>query len=391
MKIFSLVIPVYNEKEAIFQTLQQVLRAKESIIKNTNFTNVEIIVVNDGSRDGTEEIVKQFFEIKLIDHPANYGYGAALKTGFAAAKGGVIGFQDGDGTCDPEVFVNMLKTLEDTQSDMVIGCRLSAGSEMPFVRWMGNKFYSIVISFLGNTKIKDTTSGIRVMKRHLIKNLYMLPDGLHFSPALTTQVIFEHQKITEISIPYHERLGHSKISILNDGFGFLFSIINVIRLYNPLRLFGILGLAFVITGLWLSVGLIRVYLSSELIEEWLIYRMFAILFCFSFGIMAISSGILANYIIDSRLGQISRQTIIGRFFYNPHIYERFALIGFFLMFFGFILIAPSVWQYFTIRNIYSHWSNFVFSIMLIFVGFQLVLLKYIFSIIRDVNKIGDNK
>jgi glycosyltransferase involved in cell wall biosynthesis len=107
MKTLSLVIPAYNEENGITEIVQRVLAIGSSLDK-INVTLLELLVVDDGSKDGTAKITERISEdcknLRLIQHPTNKGYGAALKTGFSQAKGELIGFLDADGTYPPEYF-----------------------------------------------------------------------------------------------------------------------------------------------------------------------------------------------------------------------------------------------------------------------------------------------
>ena len=141
----------------------------------------------------------------------------------------------------------------------------------------------------------------------------------------------------------------------------------------------------------MSLELFRIYFIAHALKEWPIYPMLTILFFVSFGTTCFSNGILANYIIDNRLGHVSRQSRLGRFFYNPRIYEKFALLGFLLMILSVVIIFPGLWQYLTTGQVTYHWSYLLLSIMLFFVGFQLTILQYIITIIRDINRIYKDK
>src|SRR4051812_13689834 len=100
---FSIVIPAYNEEQAVQDILKRCAGAAEHIRQAAvGVDSVEIILVNDGSSDRTEQLARAVQEVKVLSHPVNRGYGAALKTGFDAASGELVGFLDADGTCDPE-------------------------------------------------------------------------------------------------------------------------------------------------------------------------------------------------------------------------------------------------------------------------------------------------
>ena len=151
----SIIIPAYNEEDAIASIIERCLKERENIIREMPVDEVEIIVVNDGSHDKTAEIAGRFKEISLISYAKNQGYGAAIKSGFARARGTLVSFLDADGTCDPHFFIAMCNTLIHENADIVIGSRMGPESKMPKIRRVGNLFYVALINFLGNTRITE--------------------------------------------------------------------------------------------------------------------------------------------------------------------------------------------------------------------------------------------
>ncbi|MGB2599948.1 MAG: glycosyltransferase family 2 protein, partial [Candidatus Omnitrophota bacterium] len=110
--VLSIIIPAYNEEDAIASTLENALKARKKITSETDIDRVEVIVVNDGSKDNTVRIVSDFAareDVKLISFEKNRGYGAAIKEGFDQAGGDYVGFFDADGTCDPNFFIDLYK------------------------------------------------------------------------------------------------------------------------------------------------------------------------------------------------------------------------------------------------------------------------------------------
>lgn len=123
IKSLSIVIPVLDEEDAIGSTLQRCLDARQDILKSAGLDSIEIIVVNDGSTDRTVEIVQSFPDVALIDLKTNQGYGAAIKSGFSQASGDLLGFLDGDGTCDPFFFGQLCKEIIENGADIATGSR----------------------------------------------------------------------------------------------------------------------------------------------------------------------------------------------------------------------------------------------------------------------------
>ena len=237
MEILSVVIPAYNEEDGIASIVDRVLATRPSL--RASGAELELIVVDDGSRDRTAEIAGAYPDVRLVQHRTNYGYGAALKTGFAQARGTWLGFLDADGTYPPEDFPALLEAAHAQKADLVIGSRMSGSdSEMPTSRRVGNLFFATLVSLLGNRRISDSASGMRIIHREALPRLYPLPDGLNFTPVMSTRAIHEQLHMVEVPIPYAERVGRSKLTIVGDGTRFLQSIVWTALGYNPVRMHG---------------------------------------------------------------------------------------------------------------------------------------------------------
>jgi glycosyltransferase involved in cell wall biosynthesis len=155
--------------------------------------------------------------VRLIQHPTNKGYGAALKTGFGEATGELIAFLDADGTYPPEYFPQLCTEVL-KGAELVVGSRRSGeSSEMPPMRRLGNFIWSNLLSLLGNKRVHDPASGMRVFRREILERILPLPDGLNLTPVMSTRAVHENIKVIEIPIPYSERKGRSKLSVVHDG------------------------------------------------------------------------------------------------------------------------------------------------------------------------------
>ncbi|MCX5713247.1 MAG: glycosyltransferase family 2 protein [Candidatus Omnitrophica bacterium] len=251
----SIIIPAYNEEQSIGSTIERALKAKPDIIKNTGIEDVEVVVVNDGSNDNTEHIAAQYKDVVLVSYENNKGYGAAIKRGFEKASGDLLSFLDADGTCDPGLFTDLVNTLIRNNADIVIGSRLGPGSKMPKVRRIGNVIFAKMINYFGDTSIVDCASGMRVLRRSAIAKLYPLPDGLHFTPAMTCRATMGGTlKIVETPIEYAEREGKSKLSVIKDGLRFLKIILQMALRYKPFKVLLTLALA-VWIAMWMSLNI----------------------------------------------------------------------------------------------------------------------------------------
>lgn len=235
---FVLVIPAYNEQEAIAHTLGRALDAREKVVARTPVTEMTVVVVNDGSTDRTQEIVErpEFSAAVKVRFSENRGYGAAIKAGFRAAPGELVGFMDADGTCDPAFSVQLINHLLQTGADAVLASRLNADSKMPPLRRLGNRIFTRLLNTLAGSSAVDVASGFRVIRRASLKLMSPLPNGLNFTPAMSCICVLDPRlRIEEVPMPYHERIGRSKLSVLWDGFRFLFTILFTFCCYSPLK------------------------------------------------------------------------------------------------------------------------------------------------------------
>ncbi len=261
MTTLSVVIPALDEEDGIASIIQRVLAAIPELVK-VGINETELIVVDDGSHDATAEIVSQFPDVRLIKHPHNRGYGAALKTGFCAASGELVGFLDADGTYPPEWFpVLCAEALQG--ADMVVGSRRSGSrSEMPAVRRFGNLIWSSLVTLLGNRRVLDPASGMRVFRKAIFEDLCPLPDGLNFTPVMSTRAMYEGLRTVEVPIPYHERSGRSKLRVVRDGTRFLETILWTSLAYNPSRILAGVGMALFVVAAIIGAVLVGMRLSG---------------------------------------------------------------------------------------------------------------------------------
>ncbi len=226
----SVVIPMWNEKEAVIPVLTRSVAARQGLLTaEPRLREVEIIMVDDGSTDGTPELAATCHGARVV-RCNHRGYGAALKTGFRTANGDLLGFMDGDYTCDVSSFGNLVSALLDRQVHIVNGNRLHRGSHMPLSRKGANRLAGLMFSFVTGKKVTDSCTGIRVFQRSLLPLVDQLPDDLSFSPALTARVLFSSElRLAEARVSYADRLGDSKLSFFKDAWKFHMQLMNAWR------------------------------------------------------------------------------------------------------------------------------------------------------------------
>ena len=388
MRILSVVIPAYNEEDGIAPILERILKVKRAVQKSPGaIEDVEVIVVNDASQDRTCDIASSYPDVTVITHRQNKGYGGALKTGFAAAKGEWIGFLDADGTYPPEEFPALCEAMVSQDADMVIGSRMTGGkSGMPIRRYIGNKFFAYLLSWIVGSAITDTASGQRVFKRKILAQLLPLPDGLHLTPAMSTAALHEGLNIIEVPIRYDNRVGQSKLHIVSDGFRFLNIIIRTARLYNPLKFFGVVGLVLLAVGCFLSVEPITYYLDVR-VEDTGIYRLVTIMVLFVTGINVMVFGAFANHILEIVRGKtLAQSSLLGKYVLNRRTIERSGLLGTILMVGAVSLNYQALYEYITSGYIFVHWVYVLTGATLFLVGLQLLMGSILVGILQEINE-----
>ena len=228
MADLTVIVPVYNEEGAVEDTVR---RLKPFAEKN----GWRIIVVNDGSTDKTGEILARIPGIKIITHPENKGYGHSLKTGIVNAKTPLIAFYDADGQHNPHDLGRLMENFG--EYDMLVGER-GKDSHRDRLRKPGKWLLSKAANFLTKRKIPDLNSGLRVIKREIILHLlHVMPDGFSFSTTSTVAFMNLGLNVGYHPITVSKRVGKSSVKPLKHGSNALLSIIRLILLFNPLRVF----------------------------------------------------------------------------------------------------------------------------------------------------------
>jgi glycosyltransferase involved in cell wall biosynthesis len=365
----SIVIPALNEEQAVGATISRCLVAREDIKSTAGLDDVEIIVVSDGSTDRTAEIARGFDEIKVIEFEQNRGYGAAIKEGFRQGSGTLVGFLDADGTCDPHYFAEMSRVVLEQGADIALGSRMGPDSKMPRIRKLGNRFYALLLGLFCGKQVTDTASGMRVIRRSALPQLYPLPDRLHFTPSMSARALLNGMRVVEIPIQYEERIGTSKLSVLGDGVRFLQTIIEGVLCYRPERIFLMVFAVFLFLTLLMAMYPLEYYAHQRRIEEWMIYRFVACFLLGSSGFLLLCAAVLSN-----RMAQFGPRRKEGESFWLSlitHLFEGKTLVLFVVasLLTSLALLAPGIIEYTTTRKITLHWSRIIvgaFGLLLVF-------------------------
>ncbi len=219
----SVIIPVFNERQTIEEVINRVREADAGMEK-------EIIVVDDASTDGTQELLKNldFPDTKSFFHSNNQGKGAALHTGFSNAQGDIILIQDADLEYDPKEYPTLLKPIIDGRADVVYGSRFLGGPHRVLFFWhyVGNKLLTTLSNMLSNLNLSDMETCYKVIKKDFLDRLTLKSKRFGFEPEITIKLAKQKAKIYEVPISYSGRdYSEGKKIGWKDGIAAIFHII----------------------------------------------------------------------------------------------------------------------------------------------------------------------
>lgn len=231
----SIVIPVFNEVQFLEEILGRVQRVELPQFER------EVILVDDGSTDGTKDILarlegqtavdpeaKPFEEpIRVYYHDRNQGKGAALRTGFSKTTGDLVIIQDADLEYDPNDWPKLLAPVHNGKAEVVYGSRFTGERRnMFFVHWIGNRFLTLLTNALYNTTLSDMETCYKLFPGDLIRNVNIRSDRFNFEPEITAKVLKQNIRIYEVPISYCGReFDEGKKITWRDGFAALFALI----------------------------------------------------------------------------------------------------------------------------------------------------------------------
>lgn len=246
----SVVIPAYNEGDGLKKTIESIIHMLSAMQKD-----YEIVIVDDGSRDHTDEVVRQFPQCRLVRHPINMGYGRSLKDGIDAARHETIVITDADETYPAEDIPRLLEKYQ-VGFNMVVGKRTGPHYKQSLFKFSLRRILQFMVEWACGKKIPDINSGFRIFNKNEIKHFYFhLCDTFSFTTSVTLAYMMTGKLVAYIPINYFKREGKSHVRLFRDSLYTLSYIIKQILYFNPMRIFFLFGV------IWVSIGVLALLFS----------------------------------------------------------------------------------------------------------------------------------
>lgn len=259
---FSIVVPAYNEEGSIAATIASLRGALQGAGQP-----YEIVVVDDGSTDGTKAVLAGIDGVTKLEHRSNRGYGAALKTGIEAACHDLIVITDADGSYPVGDIPKLVECCQD--ADMVVGARIGENVEYSTLRRIPKVFLVRFAEWITRRRIPDLNSGMRVFRRDPVRRFWsILSEGFSFTTTLTIAMLANGYRVRYEPIDYYARTGKSKIRPIRDTLRFVNLILKVGVYFAPLRIFG--PIAWVLFAGFSVSAFIDVFVRGDLREATLL-------------------------------------------------------------------------------------------------------------------------
>jgi glycosyltransferase involved in cell wall biosynthesis len=252
----TIVIPAYNEEHGLPNVLTQLTTMQ------AEHPGFEIIVVDDGSTDGTSRAAEQFSTVRVITHRRNRGYGAALKTGIRNATHDIICITDADGTYPNQRIPELTQRLVETEYDMVVGARTGENVRIPLQRKPAKWALNQLANYVAGENIPDLNSGLRIFKRPAVLRFFgILPDGFSFTTTITLAMLTNTYLVDYVPIDYHARIGKSKIRPIRDTLNFTQLVMRIALYFAPLKIF------LPVSALFMLGAIVWAVLSTTIFSE----------------------------------------------------------------------------------------------------------------------------
>jgi glycosyltransferase involved in cell wall biosynthesis len=221
-KLLSVIVPVFNERQTVSEILRRMRRVTLPV-------DLEIVVVDDCSVDGTDKILaaQEDSTVRVLRHDVNQGKGAAIRTGLAVARGDLILIQDADLEYDPDDWPLLLAPILKGKAQIVYGSRFTGERKnMLFWHWIGNRVLSLVTNVLYNTTISDMETCYKLFDRSVLEGITIESNRFDFEPEITAKLLRRGHRIYEVPISYNGReVNEGKKITWKDGFGALRALV----------------------------------------------------------------------------------------------------------------------------------------------------------------------
>jgi glycosyltransferase involved in cell wall biosynthesis len=288
--LLTLVIPAYNEAESLSKFLGELLDLCEQ-------KDWKIVIVNDGSRDATRQVLAGFENravLEVVHHKVNRGYGGALKSGLRQVKTKYCVTLDADGQHDLGDVENMFQTIVREEADLIVGNR-RGNKASGWYRELGKSIIRRVAKMMMPLKIYDINSGLKMYDTQLVqKYLQLCPDSMAFSDVITLTFVFQRNLVLEVPVKINKRVAGKSTIGARTAFDTVMEIINIVTLFNPLRIFLPLSLTCILVSIIWEAPILLKGLGISI----------GALFGFMTGIIFFLLGLLAE-----QLGNIRRLKI----------------------------------------------------------------------------------
>ena len=258
---------------------------------------------------------------------------------------------------------------------------------MPRTRRVGNLFFATLLSLLAHRRVTDSASGMRVFRREILERIYPLPDGLNLTPVMSTRALHEGLAVAEVPIPYSERLGRSKLSVVHDGSLFLRSMVWTALTYNPVRILGLMGLAglffSLVVAAWLFVARLQ---GQTTLSPVAVAALFVGVVAGVTGTSVFSLGVSFNYLVSLFYDQPIRQGLWGRPLFQTPLEHHFGWLGLLALLTGLGVGAASLALSLNGWEISRLWLYLLGSAMFILVGVQLMINWVLLRVLEELSR-----
>jgi glycosyltransferase involved in cell wall biosynthesis len=200
-RVLSVIVPVFNERNTVGEILRRMRKVDLPV-------DLEIVVVDDASADGTDKVLTALEDstVRVIRHPVNRGKGAAIRTGLAEARGDLVLIQDADLEYDPDDWPKLMNPILKGKASIVYGSRFTGERKnMLFLHWVGNRFLSLVTNVLYNTTISDMETCYKLFDRKVLEGITIESERFEFEPEITAKMLRRGHRIYEVPISYSGR------------------------------------------------------------------------------------------------------------------------------------------------------------------------------------------